>query len=375
MIIFYFTLILSYILFILLLHRGLKRLGPGHSRAKPPVAVIVPARNEEDHIEACLQHLADQKYPHNRYQIIVVDDDSSDKTKPLTIQLAQRTDRIRYLESMPLRGDITPKKAALLTGIRASSAEIIVTTDADCTMSDRWLSTMISGFNPDVAAVLSWLLIKTDHRLLAQLEFFDSFAFVAVGAAFIGLNRPVLANGANFAYRKNSFQAINGFNKIGTWGSGDDDLLLQKIAGKTENQIRFITDSNAIVYTQPCSSWRCFFRQRIRWASKSRAYRKDIKYIGTFCFIVYFTLLLGIPLHLLFGLQLWPYLLLAGTKLITDYYLIFHALKKIEKPVRLSVFVLAECLQILYLPPVAIGGMIGRYKWKERSYNKGKLSN
>ncbi len=367
-----YALSLLYTLFILLLIYGLSRLDHVHiSQNRPRVSVIIPSRNEGKNIKVCLQRLCKQTYPRDLYDVWVVDDDSRDETRIIAQKMAHRFDNLHYIKTSAAYAGMACKKAALMTGINASNGEIIVSTDADCTMPPAWLEHLVSAFTPDVDAALSWLIVRTDNRFFSHIESIDSLGFVVIGAAAVGLNRPFLANGANFAYRRSAFVAINGFDHIGSIGSGDDDLLLQKLP---KHKIRFICHDNAAVCTNPCPTWRAFFKQRLRWASKSKLQRTEIKILSALMFGVYFTLVLSLPLHWFARTELFPFMLLLAGKMIMDYVLLSCAIKKINRKIALIPFALAEVLQILYLPFIALYGLWGRYEWKGRSYKRGKLN-
>lgn len=366
--IFYYILWLCaavYVLALLRLAQGLRRLTPPKpASAYPFVSVIVPARNEEQNIEACLQRLTTQSYPQERYEIIVVDDGSTDRTA----ELIARFPSVQLLTSAGAEA-LAPKKAALHTGIVAARGEIILTTDADCLVPFRWIETMAGAFEPDVAAAASWLTVDRRPHLLGRIEQLDSFGLVLLGAAAFGLGRPFLANGANLGYRKSVYMEIGGFESIGRFASGDDDLLLQKIARQTSWRCLFV-DGDEPVITHANAAWRGFWQQRLRWASKAAAYPKAavLAEAGLYLFFVMLLVsLIAAPL-------LSPWLILPfWAKATADFLFLRRHAVRMSIAVDLPTFLSAELIQLIYILGVGLWANLGRYQWKGRSYRRGRM--
>ena len=354
-----------YVAILRCLARGLRRLTPSQpTTAGPFVSVIVPARNEENNIEACLQRLTTQSYPQERYEIIVVDDESTDRTA----ELVARFSSVRLLPSVGAEA-LAPKKAALHTGITAARGEIILTTDADCLAPYCWIETMVGAFERDVAAAASWLIVSRRPNLLGRIEQLDAFGLVLFGAAAFGIGRPFLANGANLAYRKSVYLEIGGFEDIGRFASGDDDLLLQKIARHASWRILFV-DADEPVMTNANATWRGFWQQRLRWASKAAAYPKAAVSAEVGLYLFYVLLLLSlIAAPFLSLLLLLPFLVKAAADFL---FLRRHAVR-MSIALDPLIFLLAELVQLLYILVVGLWANVGCYQWKGRNYRQGRM--
>ena len=156
MIILYFittVLTISYATAILILFRGLFSNKSGENRVDFFVSVVVAARDEEKHIGKCIKALVNQSYPENLYEIIIVDDRSTDMTAEIVRELSQQNSLIKLIQIKEKSKDIAPKKHALETGIKAAKGEIILTTDADCEPTPEWIKIMVSYFETDVGLV------------------------------------------------------------------------------------------------------------------------------------------------------------------------------------------------------------------------------
>ena len=363
-----------YILIILLLVTGINRNRQMLlSGDQEPVTIIIPARNEESSLRECLNALLDQHFPKEKIQICVVDDFSSDQTWAIAKDYSKRYRHITVIQRKYDASGLTPKKSAIAQGIAASENEIIMNTDADCQPHPDWIKSISKYFQENIGAVSSWLVVQTDHRLLSFIESIDSFSYVLIGAAAIGWGKPLLANGANFSYRKILFNRINGFEGIGKFGSGDDDLLLQKMVNDTEYKICFALDPEAAVRTHPCRTIKQFIKQRTRWASKTSAYSNTLGWllipiIGYLCLLIFSPLIFFAWPHLIL-----PLMAFWITKFTADFIVHTHFRARLGLKTPLLSFILAEILQIIYLPIVGLWGMRGRFEWKGRSYIKGQL--
>ncbi len=371
--VFYFQLFgtILYLMFGVWIIIGLRRL---RTKAKnshqPSVSVIIAARNEEKNIGACLNALLQQNYPQNNIEIIVVDDHSEDQTA--AICRAFDPSRVKLYALGDVSG-VSPKKAALHYGIQRSHGEIILVSDADCRASLTWVSTVVNYFDKNTAAVASWLYVEENRTLLSKLESLDSLSLSFVGAAGFGWGRPILANGANFAYRREVYDELNGFDGLAHFVSGDDDLLLQKIHAAQKWTCAFAPDWGGAVVTDANPSLRRFFEQRFRWASKSSIYPAWVVGFEVFVYFYLLSFLVTVPLFLFNGLSityLVPFLLKFGF----DFVLMRCASPHVHKNVHPLHLFLTEWLQIFYVMIVGIGGLRGNYTWKGRHYTRGRVS-
>jgi len=364
----------GYLLFIVWVLRGLHQLRlPRHGETRPTVSIVIAARDEEQNLPYCLGTLLKQSYPRELLEILVVDDHSTDATRAAAERIAAKYPSVRVLGAPPLGDDSAPKKSALAAGIAAAGGEIILTLDADCSAPPQWVEKMSTLFGRGVAAVASWVLIPEEKSLPARIELLDALALQLIGAAAIGWNRPFLANGANLAFRRSRFLEIGGYAGFAHMGSGDDDLFIQKL-GRNGGTLLFNSDPEATVTTFPCTSWRHFFQQRIRWGSKSALYPAWIRGLEAGLFGYYLALLFGLPLALICSFPLWipPAALLF--KLACDAFLMRRGIHMVRRSWNWPAFVLASLLHLVYIPVIGVLGLFGRFEWKGRSYHKGRIT-
>ncbi|MEO1632358.1 MAG: glycosyltransferase, partial [Bacteroidota bacterium] len=276
------------------------------------------------------------------------------------------------------------KKRAIEKGIAHARGEVILTTDADCEVPTTWIRTMASAFGAVVAqgdplaeeepgvALVSGPVLYTTHRApLLQMQALEFLGLVAVGAGAIGAGRPTLCNGANVAYRRDVFDALGGFEGIDHLTSGDDELLMQKIADQTDWQVRFCNDPAAAVVTEPMFSLGAFVAQRARWASKGAHYPNPVLVAMCVAIFSFFVLLIGLSVALPFAPALGP--AVAGAwalKLLPEWTLLAPFARRFRREHLLRWFLPAQALHPLYIVAMATLGAWGGYTWKGRTVSR-----
>jgi glycosyltransferase involved in cell wall biosynthesis len=358
-------------------------------KATDKISVIICARNEENNIKACLDSVLKQTFVEKPYQVIVVDDFSTDDTAAIVrsytgsnVTLLSLKD---YIDS-PLN---SYKKKALEVGIENATGDIIVTTDADCIVPPTWLQYLTSFFGDGgdyrrdpIVFVAAPVAYSNNNNFLQLFQSLDFMTLQGITGAAVFRKRLSMCNGANLAYSKKAFYAVNGFTGIDNIASGDDMLLMHKIYKKYPNGILFLKAQGVIVQTSPMTTLKDFFNQRIRWASKADQY--DDKRIFTVLLIVYLfnLLLLVMPVMALFsnrpfGIHIYPvtltatifewWLFLLLGKTLIELYFLFPVAKFFKSRKLLWWFPLMQPFHILYTLIAGWLGKFGSYRWKGRN--------
>ncbi len=330
---------------------------------KTKISIIIPARNEEENIGTLLQTLQEQTYPKELVEIIVVDDHSSDGTADIVQQFPE-TRLIRLKEE----GINSYKKKAIETGIAAATGELIVTTDADCTPTRDWLKT-IASFKEENQSVFiaAPVAIDCDSSLLQLFQAMDFMVLQGITGAAVSKNKLSMCNGANLAYEKKAFDDVNGFAGVDHIASGDDMLLMHKIWKKYPEKVHYLKSKAAIISTQPMKTWKAFFNQRIRWASKAKSY--DDKRIVAVLLIVYLFNLsfLGLLIASFCCSHYWLYLVgLWIAKTIAELPFFISVAGFFNKRWAIKFFFLFQPVHILYTIVSGLFGQFGKYEWKGR---------
>jgi cellulose synthase/poly-beta-1,6-N-acetylglucosamine synthase-like glycosyltransferase len=280
---------LGLILYYRYLFLKLKPYKPQQGKPVTKFSVIIPARNEEDTIEACVNSIYKQNYPSELFEVVVIDDHSSDNTSSRVQDLQQRYSSLKLIRlADEVKGRLLNayKKKAIETAIPQTNGDWIITTDADCHVTDQWLKAY-DGFiqQKDLALVAGPVKFINNGSIVSVFQCLDFLSLQGVTAAAVSANKHSMCNGANLAYKKQAFIEVNGFRGIDSLASGDDMLLMHKIKTKFPGKMGYLFSREAIVSTTPMPDWISFFNQRIRWASKAESY--DDKSIFWVLVIVY----------------------------------------------------------------------------------------
>jgi cellulose synthase/poly-beta-1,6-N-acetylglucosamine synthase-like glycosyltransferase len=246
-----------------------------------------------------LQALLNQVY--SDYEVIVVDDRSTDETPDLLREWQARNPRLHVVTVTELPPDRTPKINALAQGIAQARGELLLLTDADCDVPTTWIAGMTACFMPDVGAVLGYVeLYARNGTLLEQLQAIDYFSMMATMAGATNLDHPVGAAGANIAYRRAAYTEAGGFEQMPTGAVGDDMVMLQRVLDRTSWRVVFCDDPGAFVATAAEPTLGQAFDQRVRWmAGGQEVVRHNPALLATSTVIGFLNgLLLSFPLFL-----------------------------------------------------------------------------
>lgn len=330
-----------------------------------PISVLVPARDESHTIGACIESLLAQDYPPELFEIIVIDDHSCDDTARLAASYGVSV--LSLADVLPQTGVNAYKKEALALGVSRAKGALIVCTDADCQLPPLWLRLVAFGY-----ACKGWHCMTgpvstfEEVGLLGRFQGLDLAGMMLLTAAGIQSRRFHLANGAAFSFSKEAFVAVGGYTGQTHLASGDDLLLMHKIMARF--QVGFLK-TTMVVRTHALGGWLPFFRQRLRWGTKSRGYNDT--HITHFLALVFF-LCWGILLAVA-TVPFAPvaasgvFILLAGFKAWADYRMLRTATLFFGRQDLMRSFWAAQGLHILYIALVGLASnLVTTYTWKGR---------
>ena len=360
-----------YIYFVTRIRIGLLSLQAAPStNIQPMVTIIVAARNEDISIAQCLQALIRQTYSAHKYEIIIVDDGSTDTTASIVKSFSQRYPNIRLLSlSTEIDQDTGSKPLAISKGIALALGEIILTTDADCIVPPKWVEIMINHFKEDVAFVAGPVSEQSSTSFFSKLEQMEFLGLITTAAGLIGSGKPIICNGANLAYRKNAFISADGFGHNAS--SNDDESLMNRIAKRNIGRIVFAPESDAVITTRSSNTVASFLRQRIRWANKRGRYEdKSILFILVSLYLFFLSFGLTVLLIPLYPRLLLPVILVFGIKAIVDYFTLRSGARLFLQHVQIPHFLIAELLHVPYIVIASAIGQLSTLQWKGRTIRK-----
>jgi chlorobactene glucosyltransferase len=195
----------------------------------PLVSVMVPARNEERNIRNCVHSLLAQDYP--AFEVLVLDDQSSDDTLAILQEMGDRQPRLRIFEGSPGKGLQAGKNWACSQLASQARGDLLYFTDADTVHrpdSLRLLVTVASGEGADLLTgfpgqqTLTW-----GERLLVPFFSWASLCFIPLGLAYrLRLQALSVAVGQVMLFQRRAYETIGGHASLGT--SIVDDLALAR---------------------------------------------------------------------------------------------------------------------------------------------------
>ena len=338
-------------------------LSAGSSRY-PIIAVVIPFRNEAAHLPRLLASLRAQAYPSDRYSIILVDDHSTDGGA------AGATETVLTLADARLPDTtVAYKKAALDMGVRyADTAEIIVTTDADCHWPAGTLRQVAKKFEEGADVVLGPVMIDPVTDYCTAFQALDLAGYQLFTAASVAMGRPTLANGAHFAFRREAFLQVSGYAGVDHLPSGDDVLLLHKfVAGG--RHIAVLTDPNSAVITRPVTGWRATWQQRLRWAGKAGEYASPLlTAVQGLAFLTSLGIVVGLLLTPLSWLFLGGALMAWFIKGIADWVLLRSVCAHYGRSRWLRWYLPVQLMYPFYLVAIGTAALLGiKAEWKGRA--------
>jgi len=334
------------------------------------VAIIVPVRNEAANILHLLADIEAQGYPHHLMQVVVVDDFSSDNTVAL-VQNFNATYQLHCIPSDVPLDMVAFKKRSVTLGIAfAENADVIITTDGDCRVQPGWVAAIITQMEVENAHLVSSpVTYHAEKGWLQQYQTMDICGWVMAGAGTMKGGIPTFCNGANLAYKRDIFYSVGGFKGATELASGDDELLMHKIASQYPKHVTFCKSADAVVRTPAQPDWKSFRNQRLRWASKWKRY-VDIKNLAMAVWAQVFYIGSGLALY--FG-GLWPefyvqYLLVwVGCKVLPEFLMLRILYWQMKERWSWRAFFLYETLISLFLFYIIYKVDVGtEFEWKGR---------
>jgi cellulose synthase/poly-beta-1,6-N-acetylglucosamine synthase-like glycosyltransferase len=336
------------------------------------ISVLIPARNEADGIESCLDSILQNNYPKNLYEIIAIDDHSEDTTPQIIQQKALSHSNLHLLE---LKKYIQPnetqsfKKKAIETAIAQATGDLIVTTDADCMVQPNWLLLLASYYEKNnykfIAAPVNFY---RETNALTRFQSLDFMGMMGVTGGGIAGKWNYLCNGANLAYQKAAFYAVGGFSGIDNLASGDDILLLHKMVARYPESVGFLKNKAATVFTEAKPTLQSFISQRLRWATKNSGYT-DFRVTATLGVVFLYSWL--IVVFLVGGVWnvafFWASIGLLACKFGADAVFLYKMSDFFERKELMKGYLSAALLHLLYILGIGTASLfIKKYEWKGR---------
>jgi cellulose synthase/poly-beta-1,6-N-acetylglucosamine synthase-like glycosyltransferase len=338
--------------------------------AKTRFSIIIPFRNEAKNLQPLLQSLALIDYPHHLFEVCFVNDDSKDGSVEIINNFEQDSSlNIRLIDNQ--RSTKSPKKDAITTAISQTNFQWIVTTDADCLVPKKWLSIYNSFIlRNEVDFIAAAVVYRTNNSFFENFQALDFMSLQAVTIGAFGIDKAFICNGANLAYKRSIFKEINGFEGNSNMVSGDDVFLLQKVIQQKKFNIKYLKSKAHIVETFPVNNIKDLFSQRIRWASKTKAYQDYFsKFLALSVFLVNLSLVISLP-FLAFGiLKIETIIFIWIGKLLIDALPLYQTAQFMRQTQVFKYYALSAIIYPFFVVISALASFFKTFEWKERTFN------
>lgn len=232
--------------------------GPTLSGPWPRAAIVVPCHNEAPQIVDTIRALAELRYPD--YEIVAVDDGSTDRTAEILEQLAAAEPRLRVLRLPQNRG----KAAALRAGVQVTDASYVICVDGDALLDEQALGWMVRALAraPDVGAVTGNPRIRTRSTALGRLQIGEFSTLVGlIKRAQMVMGHLFTVSGVVCGFRRSALE------EVGYWRT---DVLTEDVDVTWRLQLagwRVAFEPRALCWILSPETLRGLWRQRLRWAT------------------------------------------------------------------------------------------------------------
>lgn len=206
--------------------------------------IIVPAYNEEDNIEQCLQSILNQEIS-REFRVLVVDDGSTDRTADIIKVYDDKNNHIRVKHHDPNRG----YGATIQSGLESSNAEVVLFIDGDSIIEPGSIEAIIQHYENGADAVFGYVDVKNDHRLHGL--------YCKVGKHH---NEDARYGGACMSFRKEVLEELGGF--LAVENRGGHDVEIKHRVQKNDYEVFF--EDDARVYSRFPEGWKTVLRQKFR---------------------------------------------------------------------------------------------------------------
>ncbi len=239
-----------------------------------PVSVVICSRNEAQNLRKFLPKILEQDYPD--FEVLVVNDFSSDDTERVLKQLQEEYSNLRVFTLSQHLNFFKGKKFPLSLGIKSAKYDYLLLTDADCyPKTNKWISEMMKHYNNKTEMVLGYGAYEKTKGLLNVLIRYETLKTALQYFSYAMAGKPYMGTGRNLSYTKQLFFRVGGFVSHYNVPSGDDDLFVNKAAGKTNTALAFNKESHTL--SQPKTTFAAWFKQKTRHLTAGKYYKKSDK--------------------------------------------------------------------------------------------------
>ncbi len=315
------------------------------------VSVIIPYKNEAEHLWSVTESLINQSLDKSKYELIFVNDNSTDNGKQILEQYFGHIRNVKLIDNQYKTG----KKFAIRTGIEHAAGTLIVTTDADSISNAERLAEVLEFYRKYRPKMIILPVFMSGRNRFEKMQALDFLSLTASGYGAAALGRPILCNGANLAFEKSVFWE---FQKQYRYDipSGDDVFLLHAVKKKYRKQIKFLNSKTASVTCAAEPTLTKLIAQRTRWSAKSKHFIDFDTLITAFIVLIinaYIPILISLSVWMLNAKLLLPLVF----KLFADALFLFIFAKRYQQTDLLKVLIPTWFVSPIFNLYIALRGM------------------
>ena len=359
MIILIFLSITILILVSLLLIFSLVRLNNGSKSAinEVNISIVIAAKNETKNINKLIYHLRNLDYSPEMYEVILVDDSSTDDTLS---KMKGKTESFNNFSILSTKTQgASGKREALSLGIQNSKYPYILITDADCRPEINWLKSYAKKFTQGYAMLFGMAPFYQKKNLVNKISCFENLRSSVLSFSMASIGLPYTAAARNFGFSKNAFESLGGYSRTKDTTSGDDDLLLRE-AVKNNLKIGVVTEPGSFVFSETKKTFSEYFQQKARHTQTSFHYLKKHQLMLGFWHLLNLTFIFS-PLLMILN-PLFGFLLPA--KFLIDIFVVKSNQKKFNYDFSTVEIIYLQVIYELLLVVHFLNARFADIKWK-----------
>lgn len=327
-----------------------------------PISIVIPFRNEANRILKTIDSINALKGNQKNLEVIWVNDHSDDDG----VVLIQKNCKVNF---KVIENSGTGKKGALHTGVTYAQHDWIATLDADIELHSNWLSTLRNSIDDQKQFLIMPVIIGYGTTCLNKIEQLDILSLTGTTFSWASFDKPIMCNGANLAFKKESFLALRKKLQNEEGPSGDDVFFLHQVKKANPQSIDYVFHEEVIATTAPQAGVSNLLNQRVRWASKSLRYKDTLTLLIAIVVGLNHLVLSMSLIAALFNFSLIKLFLIAyAVKFFIDFIYLALVANRLGQLSALSCYPVAAVFQLIMTNIVVVKSLFSKYTWKGRQY-------
>jgi glycosyltransferase involved in cell wall biosynthesis len=327
----------------------------------PFVSILIPARNEAHQIHRCIESIFELNYPQNKFEVLIGDDSSTDKSAEIVQNLIQSRTNFKLIPITENLGKAKAKANVLANLAHFAKGEIFAVTDADIAVKPDWLMTLINEFdNPNIAIVSGTTIVKGE-TLFERMQGLEWLYSSGLLIAFDKLGLKGTAVGNNMSYTREAYFSVGGYENIDFSVTEDFKLFdtFRKAGYQTKNTLKV----ESLNFSNAQTQFNQFLHQRKRWLIGA----KELNLIWKFIFVVFGSFYAMVFILAFFSIQ--SALVMWSLKFLLQSFIIILLNSRLKLKTRYLDLLLLEPYYIISSSAVlAFYFSAKKMDWKNRNY-------